>query len=175
MSEKELEIEEDKTEERFAQCSESCFHAYQAWEAEQLCSEKRDLLRKSLHAMRKVLARVEIEMALSESKERAKNPMPIPTHRTKNKKDGKPLEVSDDVKKRIKARKKAEAELDDVEMPQPDTGSENDLPGFLTGDGAPAADDAKKKRPRSSQQRRPRTNNGGQRGKKNKDENGAKE
>lgn len=160
MGERELEVKEEKTAERFANRSENFFKAYEAWEQEQLCSEKRDVLRKALHSMRKVLARVEIEMALSESKERAKNPMPIPTHRTKNKKDGTPLEISDDVKKRIKARKKAEAEEGNDEG--------DDLPNFLTQEGE-GDDKGKSKKPRSSQ-RRPRNGGGGGSRKKKSDD-----
>ncbi len=153
MGERELQNDEEKTAERFANRSENFFKAYEAWEKEQLCSEKRDDLRKALHSMRKVLARVEIEMALSESKERAKNPMPIPTHRTQNKKKaGKPLEVSDEVKTRIKARKKAEAEAEEKDFNEKD-----DLPEFLTQENGGGDDNNKPKprKPRSSQ-RNPR-------------------
>jgi hypothetical protein len=42
----------------------------------------------AVHELRKVAARLEIEMAISERNEVASKPIPIPSHRANKKKDG---------------------------------------------------------------------------------------
>lgn len=146
--------EEENTLKRFEEDYNNCVTRYSAWAKDQLGSEQREELRKALHSVRKSLARIEIEMALSESIERAKNPIPVPSNKASDKKGGKPLEVP----KLKKRPKKQDDDNGDDTQPDFDDSDSDQLPGFLTGNGDQEGQQDKPKRSRSGGARR---NSGG--------------
>lgn len=74
----------DEIEQRLKEASETCINCYESWSKEQKDSEKREALMESIHELRKVAARLEIEMAISERDQMASKPIPIPSHRSNN-------------------------------------------------------------------------------------------
>lgn len=164
---------ESKTESRFETTFKSCFEAYNAWSEDQLNREKRNGLVEAIHDIRRVIARLEIEIAMSESKERASNPIPIPTHKTKQG-GGKPLAVPSDFKEtRRKNLEEAEKREEEAKAkreqrksrsrkrPSDDNKSKGDdngpLPGFLTQDTETGEKEEGKKKPtKRSAPRKPR-------------------
>lgn len=78
----------DDVQDRLTESSKECLEAYSAWENDKKNDEKRERFMASIHELRKVTSRLEIELAISERNEQAKKPIPIPPHRSKNKKGG---------------------------------------------------------------------------------------
>ena len=72
----------DEIAKRLKDASESCIKHYEAWRVAQKSGETREALREAIHELRKVGARLEIEMAVSERDEMAAKPIPIPPHRS---------------------------------------------------------------------------------------------
>lgn len=86
---------------RLQDTSELCLKAYTEWSGDKTDKETRRSLQETLHELRKVASRVEIEMAISERDDMAKNPIPVPHHRSKrggdnNKKPEKSQDVEND-------------------------------------------------------------------------------
>ncbi len=73
----------DEIEQRLREASDACVAFYQEWRADEHNSERREKLQDSIHELRKVGSRLEIEMAISEREENAQKPLPIPPHRAK--------------------------------------------------------------------------------------------
>ncbi len=71
----------DEIEERLKECAQDCFTSYAAWRANEQDSTAREALQDAVHELRKVASRVEIELAVSERKQMAQKPIPIPPHR----------------------------------------------------------------------------------------------
>ena len=69
--------------ERLRETVESCVQSYESWCKDPSKSEARETLQDSVHELRKVASRLEIEIALSERDEIASRPIPIPPHRSK--------------------------------------------------------------------------------------------
>lgn len=78
----------DKIEERLRETSENCFKAFEAWSKNKKDHEARESLQDSVHELRKVASRLEIEMATSERDEMTAKPIPIPPHRSSSKGGG---------------------------------------------------------------------------------------
>lgn len=82
----------DEIKQRLQDTSENCFKAYEAWRKDEKKSEARAALIETVHELRKVASRLEIELAVSERDQMAQKPIPIPPHRDANrrskKKDG---------------------------------------------------------------------------------------
>ncbi len=70
---------------RLKETSENCVSSYEAWEQDQKNSSAREALMEAVHELRKVAARLEIEIAVSERNEMASKPIPIPPHRSSRK------------------------------------------------------------------------------------------
>jgi hypothetical protein len=73
----------DEIEKRLRETSEACVNFYQEWRANEHNGDTRERLQESIHELRKVVSRLEIEMAVSEREEMAQKPIPIPPHRAK--------------------------------------------------------------------------------------------
>ena len=73
---------------RLKEASEICIKSYEAWEDNQKESKTRESLQESIHELRKVVSRVEIEIAMSERDKTNSKPLPIPSHRSQSKKEG---------------------------------------------------------------------------------------
>jgi len=71
----------DDIETRLKETSEQCFTCFSVWQKDKKSVENREALQDSIHELRKVASRLEIELALSDRTELAKKPIPIPTHR----------------------------------------------------------------------------------------------
>ena len=77
-----------EVKDRLKEASETCLKSYEAWDGETKTSEPREELQESIHELRKVISRVEIEIAMSERDKTNSKPIPIPSHRSQNKKEG---------------------------------------------------------------------------------------
>jgi hypothetical protein len=71
----------DEIEKRLREGSENCYNHYEAWKKNQKDSAAREALQESIHELRKIASRLEIELAISERDEMAQRPIPIPPHR----------------------------------------------------------------------------------------------
>ena len=75
-------------QDRLKEASEKCLTAYEAWGADNKKMDERETLQESIHDLRKVVSRLEIEIAISERDKVNSKPLPIPSHRSQNKQDG---------------------------------------------------------------------------------------
>lgn len=75
----------DEIETRLRAVSDDSVKAYQKWQASKRDPEAREALQDAIHEMRRVSARLEIEIAVSERDEMASRPIPIPPHRATRK------------------------------------------------------------------------------------------
>lgn len=78
----------DDIEKRLRDVTEGCLKAYQAWQGAKKSAEAREDLQDTIHELRKVAARLEIDIAVSERDEMASRPIPIPPHRATGKRQG---------------------------------------------------------------------------------------
>lgn len=76
----------DEIQKRLSETSEACIKSYEAWRKDQKDGSVRETLMEAVHELRKVAARLEIEIAISERDEMAAKPIPIPPHRSSRKK-----------------------------------------------------------------------------------------
>ncbi|MBI4031928.1 MAG: hypothetical protein HY370_09645 [Proteobacteria bacterium] len=72
----------DEIEKRLSEASEACVKSYAAWRKDPKEGGSREVLMEAVHELRKVAARLEIEIAISERDEMAAKPIPIPPHRS---------------------------------------------------------------------------------------------
>jgi hypothetical protein len=72
-------------ETRLRESTDACIKTFEAWTKQNKNMESREILMESLHEVRKVLARVEIEIAISERDRLGSRPIPIPPHRSSRK------------------------------------------------------------------------------------------
>ena len=71
----------DEIEKRLREATDACITSYDAWRKQPKEGTVREKLMESVHELRKVAARLEIEIAISERDEMAARPIPIPPHR----------------------------------------------------------------------------------------------
>lgn len=76
----------DEIETRLKTCSEKCVEAYCAWKDNKNDADLRGALQEAVHELRKVSARLEIEIATSERDQMAQKPIPVPPHRSARRK-----------------------------------------------------------------------------------------
>lgn len=72
----------DEIEKRLRDATDACITTYDAWRKNAKDGTVRENLMEAVHELRKVAARLEIEMAISERDEMAARPIPIPPHRS---------------------------------------------------------------------------------------------
>lgn len=75
----------DEVEKRLREVSDTCVKAYLEWHHKKKDAESREALQDAIHELRKVSARLEIEIAVSERDEMQSRPIPIPPHRATRK------------------------------------------------------------------------------------------
>ena len=75
----------DDIEKRLREVADNCVTAYLQWHTAKKDAESREVLQDAIHELRKVSARLEIEIAVSERDEMALRPIPIPPHRATRK------------------------------------------------------------------------------------------
>jgi len=71
----------EDVDKRLKETSEACIKALDAWSKDRKDKPNRSALQESVHELRKVASRLEIEMAISERDEMTQKPIPIPSHR----------------------------------------------------------------------------------------------
>lgn len=123
----------DEIESRLRESTDAFIKSFENWVKQSKNLESRETLMEAMHEVRKVVSRVEIEIAISERDRLGSRPLPIPPHRSQ--------------------RKSANADInDDIGNYNADEGDDDrqDLSG---GNGGPA------KRPQQSRSRRPMRNN----------------
>jgi len=81
-------MEEDIITTRLKDTSAACATALEAWLKDKKDFKSRSELQESVHELRKVASRMEIEMAISERDEMTQKPIPIPSHRDSQKRGG---------------------------------------------------------------------------------------
>jgi len=72
----------DEIQQRLEETSKNCFDAYGEWISNKKSSQAQEKLHSSIHELRKVSSRLEIELAISERDEVTSKPLPIPPHRS---------------------------------------------------------------------------------------------
>lgn len=73
---------------RLQESTDSCLKAYEAWDAKKNDADLRENLQETIHDLRKVGSRLEIEIAISERESMSGKPIPIPPHRSSSKDKG---------------------------------------------------------------------------------------
>lgn len=71
----------DEIKQRLTEASEACIKTYEAWRGKTTDHSARESLQEAVHELRKVAARLEIELAVSDRKQHGNEPIPIPSHR----------------------------------------------------------------------------------------------
>jgi hypothetical protein len=82
-------------EQRLRESTDFCIKGFENWLKQNKNSESRENLMEAMHDVRKVLARVEIEIAISERDRNGSRPLPIPPHRSQRKRAGEGVEEGD--------------------------------------------------------------------------------
>lgn len=77
----------DEIDARLRETADNCIKAYDAWSKSKKNAEARSSLLEAVHELRKVSARLEIELASSERDETQRQ-IPIPTHRSSRPRGG---------------------------------------------------------------------------------------
>lgn len=72
---------------RLKESTDACLKSYEVWD-EQKGTENREALQESIHELRKVASRLEIQIAISERESMSEKPLPIPSHRSNSKNKG---------------------------------------------------------------------------------------
>ena len=78
----------DEIETRLKESADNCIKAYENWSSQKKNPEARERLQEATHELRKVAARLEIEIAASERDDMTQRPIPIPPHRSSNRRPG---------------------------------------------------------------------------------------
>ena len=78
----------DEIAQRLQDMAQACLESYQGWAAGNQGAKEREDLLESIHELRKAVARLEIEMAISDRDRMASKPLPIPPHRSQRKQSG---------------------------------------------------------------------------------------
>lgn len=87
----------DEIKERLKAASDACITTYEAWRAKAGDHAAREALQEAVHELRKVGARLEIELAVSDRKSQGSEPIPIPSHRASRRPaQGADIDMEDD-------------------------------------------------------------------------------
>lgn len=71
----------DEIKQRLTDASQACIVRYEQWREKATDAAARESLLEAVHELRKVAARLEIELAVSERRQNNADPIPIPAHR----------------------------------------------------------------------------------------------
>jgi hypothetical protein len=75
----------DEIEQRLRETTDACIKSFENWNKQGKNQETRESLMETMHEVRKVLARLEIEIAISERDRLGTRQIPIPPHRSSRK------------------------------------------------------------------------------------------
>lgn len=149
---------------RLQNASSACIEAYEAWRNDMKDDAAREKLMDTVHELRKVSSRLEIEIALNDRKNTNAKRIPIPEHKSKmdNRKGQKPLSEILPVAELKEARRK-KLELQAAEHDNDDNDDDHDIDNEdiidLTVSDDHQGDDnvaPKSEKPKSQRQRAPR-------------------
>ncbi len=85
----------DEIEKRLRESTDACIKSFESWVSASKNLESREALMEAMHEVRKVISRVEIEIAISERDRLGSRPIPIPPHRSQRKRHGEGGEEAD--------------------------------------------------------------------------------
>lgn len=77
-----------EVKDRLKEATKECLDKYEAWDSNKKDSSLREQLQETIHELRKVASRVEIDIAVSERDNMSDKPLPIPPHRSQSKAKG---------------------------------------------------------------------------------------
>jgi hypothetical protein len=86
----------EEIEKRLRESTDACIKGFEAWVKANKSLESRESLMEAMHDVRKVVARLEIEIAISERERLGSRPIPIPPHRSQRKRGGEGVEEGAD-------------------------------------------------------------------------------
>lgn len=78
----------EEIEKRLRESTDACIKSFENWVKQSKNLESRETLMEAMHEVRKVISRVEIEIAISERDRLGSRPIPIPPHRSSRKREG---------------------------------------------------------------------------------------
>ncbi len=73
---------------RLSDATQRCITNYETWQVRPKDVPLRQQLEEAVHELRKVTARIEIEIAVSDRSDKSQKPIPIPAHRSSQPKGG---------------------------------------------------------------------------------------
>lgn len=85
----------EETAQRLRQAADNCVKAYETWTASRKNLAAREALQDAVHELRRVSARLEIEVAASERDEMTQRQIPIPPHRSARRRPGEGGDLPD--------------------------------------------------------------------------------
>ena len=108
----------DEIETRLKDTVDECIKTYSAWNDKKSDSDLRGALQEAVHELRKVSARLEIEIATSERDQMTQKPIPVPPHRSANRRT--PMSQSENAgnKKAAQQQKTPEISMDNMGGPK---------------------------------------------------------
>lgn len=77
----------DDIKKRLKDTTDACLKCYEAWD-DKKSTATREELQNSIHEVRKVASRLEIDIAINERETMNEKPLPIPSHRSNSKSKG---------------------------------------------------------------------------------------
>lgn len=86
----------EEIEKRLRESTDACIKNFENWLKQNKNLESRESLMEAVHEVRKVVARVEIEIAISERDRLGSRPLPIPPHRSSRKSSNEENDYGDD-------------------------------------------------------------------------------
>ncbi len=86
----------DEIEQRLRETTDAFIKSFENWVGEKKSLESREALMENMHEVRKVISRVEIEIAISERDRLGSRPIPIPPHRSQRKRNENTDEMEGD-------------------------------------------------------------------------------
>jgi hypothetical protein len=146
----------EETQQRLKDAAEACIKAYDVWGGSKKNAEARERLQEAVHELRKVAARLEIEMASSERDEMTQRPIAVPPHRASRPKNA---EIGNELPDFItEGQQEHDDAMDDGKQPSHNQGRN---PRQHSTGGA--------RRPHSGQNRRPHSSGGQSQGNNNQE------
>lgn len=86
----------EEIEKRLRESTDACIKSFENWVKQSKNLESRETLMETMHEVRKVISRVEIEIAISERDRLGSRPLPIPPHRSSRKGPGEDNDGAED-------------------------------------------------------------------------------
>lgn len=137
----------EETQQRLKDAAEACIKAYDVWGGSKKNAEARERLQEAVHELRKVAARLEIEMASSERDEMTQRPLAVPPHRASRPRNA---EIGNELPDFItEGRKEHEEAMDDGQQPSSNQGQNPSRSRTHSGSGPRRSYSGQNRRPAS--------------------------